>query len=364
MRKIVIISLIIINLLWLIILPAAGSALNADQTPVIDDANIFANRVGEVEAAAKKLVSQGADMRVRTILTYGSSGNLDRYEAQIEEISPSWKGPDSNLKSNMIVLIISLQERQTGLYYGLYWEDILANNWMRIQTQAMNPLFQSGDFAGGTVKGLEEIQRLIQGKGQTQLLSPTPSGTVQPQPASQPASGGSMSWIIPVVMVAVIGLAVGLLLFWNRQKNQAKRQAARQKAMLAKQGAASGINELIEIMQMLEIKVNVTADKIAAEEGATLKDGLEKARGLINQSSQTYSELSHSAGDPENPKLGESELGVIEGEYQKILGNLRQAREAIKGTEDTVAGIQQGVEGFPGKVEGIWDLRPGTWRNW
>ncbi|MCX5970657.1 MAG: hypothetical protein NTV14_04030, partial [Coprothermobacterota bacterium] len=44
------------------------------------------------------------------------------------------------------------------------------------------------------------------------------------------------------------------------------------------------------------------------------------------------------------------ELGVIETEYQKILGNLRQARESIKGVEDQIAQVQQAIDGFPGKV--------------
>ncbi len=349
MRNILPVGVLLTILLVTVIFSQAGLAQSVDQLLVVDDAGIFGTRTGDVESACKTLLSQGADIRVRTISTYGSAGNLDRYEAQLEQASPSWIGPDNNLKNNLIVLIISLQERQTGLYYGGYWNDILANNWLRIQTNIMNPLFQNGDFTGGTIKGLEEIQRLIQNKGQTQPASSI--APAQPQQATQTSKGQSNGWIIPVVIVIVVGAIIGLLLFRNRQKDRAKRQAARQKAMLAKQGAASGINELIESMQMLEIKVNATANKIAQEEGLALKDGLEKARILVDRSSQTYSELSHSAGDPENPKLGESELVVIEGEYQKILVNLRQARETMTGVEDQIAVIQQGVEGFPGKVD-------------
>lgn len=132
--------------------PVAQSALSIDQTAVIDDANIFGNRTGEVETAAAKLMSKGADIRVRTILTYGTFANLDQYEAQLEQRSPSWLGQNGDRKNNLIVLIISTQERQTGLYYGSIWDSILRSNWLRIQTDIMNPLFRDGDYVTGTIR--------------------------------------------------------------------------------------------------------------------------------------------------------------------------------------------------------------------
>jgi len=315
-------------------IPTIGLAQSSDQLPVIDGAGLFGDRLGDVEAAAGKLASQGVDVRVRTILTYGAAGNLDQYERQLEKQSPSWVDQDGFRKNNLIVLISSLQERQTGLYYGAYWEDILGDNWMRIQTDIMNPLFSKGDFAGGTIKGLEEIGRLIQGHGQSQTGSP----------------GETESSLWPIALLVAVLLVIGALLFLNYRRNQARRLAVRQKAMLAKQGAASGINELDETIKMLEIKVDVTAGKVVADEAATLRDGLEKAKRFIDGSAQTYSELAHSAGDPENPKLGETQLGVIDTEYQKILGNLRQARESIQGVEEQIAEVQKAVDGFPGRI--------------
>ncbi len=318
--------------------PAPGLAQSVDQLPVVDDAGIFGDRIGDVEAVASQLVSRGADVRVRTILTYGSAGNLDRYEEQLEQQSPSWLGPDGERKNNLIVLLIALQERQTGLYYGSVWDNILGNNWLRIQTDIMNPRFREGDYVGGTTAGLQEITRLIQTGG-------------QPTPTTAPAATG-FSPVLAVVLV-IIFVAVGLLVFRSSRKSRARRLAARQRAMLAKQGAASGINELIERLQMLEIKVNVTAEKVVPDEAAELRDSLERAKRLINLCSQTYSELSHSAGDPENPRLGEAELGAIETEYQKVLAGLREAREEVKGVEDYVAVIQQAVSDFPVKVDEV-----------
>jgi S1-C subfamily serine protease len=128
---------------------------------VIDNANILGNMKAEVETTANNLLRRGAEVRIRTILTYSPYSNLDLYEAQLEKQSPSWLGPDGNTKNNMIVILISQRERQTGLYYGDYWVNILGNEWLRIQTDIMNPLFSKGNYGGGIIKGLEEIQRLI-----------------------------------------------------------------------------------------------------------------------------------------------------------------------------------------------------------
>jgi uncharacterized membrane protein YgcG len=344
------------------IFSTAGIAQSPDQLLVVDDAQIFGNGISEVEAAANKLLSQGADIRVRTILNYGSAGNLDQYELQLEKQSPSWTGQDGDIKNNLIVFIISVQDRQAGLYYGSYWVDIIGDNWMRIQTDIVNPLFKKGDYTGGVINGLGEIQRIIAGKGQPQSVPQTVTSQSQsvPQPvtgqsqsASQAGSGQSNGWIIPVIIVVIIGLVVSLILFMNSRNNRAKRLAARQKAMLSKQAAASGINELIESIQLLEIKVNVMADKVTPDDAVPLRNGLEKVKGLLNLSSQTYSELSHSAGDPENPRLEVSQLAVIDGEYQKIVGNLRQAKESKQGVEEQISGIQQAIDIFPNRVSEV-----------
>jgi len=201
----------------------------------------------------------------------------------------------------------------------------------------MNPRFKNGDFSGGTAAGIKEIQRLVQESRQT------PTGT----------SRQTQWWIIPLVVLAVIGIIIGLIIFFYLQKTRAKISAARQKAMLAKQGAAAEINKQLETLQMLEIKVNVTANRITPEEAVPLWDGLQKAKNLVDRCSETYSNLAHSAGDPENPKLGEAQLAAIESEYKKILGDLSQGGETIKEVETNVALVQQTADSFQNEVSKI-----------
>jgi len=303
-------------------------AQTVDEIKVIDGAGIFGADLNEVEAAVAALEKKGAEVRVRTITTYSPYANLDQYELQLEDASPSWQGQDGNIKNNLIVMIISFSEAQSGIWYGDEWIGELNENRLRIQTETMYPHFSEGDYSGGVIAGLEEIGRVIS--------------------AQEPA--GTTDWTLllaPLIIVAVA--AVVLLILWHRRQS-AKRSAWRQRAMLAKQAAASGINEVLETNRMLEIKVDVTEGKVSAQEAASMRDGLQKATALVNRSSLAYSELGHSAGNPENPKLGVMELEHIEKEYLKIVADLREAKEATKEVEDRIAAVQQAIDGYALKV--------------
>jgi uncharacterized protein YoxC len=106
-------------------------------------------------------------------------------------------------------------------------------------------------------------------------------------------------------------------------------------------------------MQMLEIKVNGTAAKVAPEDAAPLLEGLNKSRNLVDQGAQRYSELGHSAGNPENPKMGETQLEVITQEYQKVLDILNQAIEEVNRVETALATFQEAIDGFSPEASGI-----------
>jgi len=319
-------SLVIIS-----VMPGIANSQGVDETPVIDGAGIFGADLDDVEAAVAALEQKGADVRVRTITTYSPYANLDQYQLQLEDDSPSWQGQDGNIKNNLIVLIISFNERESGIWYGDVWDDALDDNWLRIQTDTMYPHFIQGDYSAGVIAGLNEIGRVI---------------------AAQQQSGTTNWTLLLAVLIIVAVAAVVVLILWNRRQS-AKRSAWRQRAMLAKQTAASGINEVLETNRMLEIKVDVTERKVSATEAAPMREGLQKATTLVNRSSLAYSELAHSAGNPENPKLGVMELEHIEKEYLKIVADLREAKEAAKDVEDRIAAVQQAIDGYAVKVSEV-----------
>lgn len=316
---------------FIILIPTASMAQPVDEMKVIDGAGIFGSDLDEVEAAVAELEKRGAEVRVRTITTYSPYANLDQYELQLEDASPSWQGQDGNIKNNLIVMIIALNETESGIWYGDEWIDELNGNRLRIQTDTMYPHFSEGDYSGGVIAGLGEIGRVISAQGQA----------------------GTIDWTLLLAVLIIVAVAAAVVfILWHRRQS-AKRSAWRQRAMLAKQTAAAGINEVLEANRMLEIKVDVTEKKVSPQEAAPMRDGLQKAATLVNRSSLAYSELGHSAGNPENPKLGAIELEHIEKEYLKIVSDLREAKEATKDVEDRIAAVQQAIDGYSLKVADV-----------
>jgi hypothetical protein len=142
--------------------PITNSVQNVCDQIVIDEAGVFDSGADSVQNAVNQLIKSGADVRVRTIQTYGNAGNLDWYEAQLEQQCLSWADTSGNRKNNLVVILVAIKERQTGIYYGSQWEKELGNSWTQIQSEIMNPRFVRGDFAGGVIDGIQEINRLIQ----------------------------------------------------------------------------------------------------------------------------------------------------------------------------------------------------------
>jgi uncharacterized membrane protein YgcG len=339
-QKAAVFALVVLAAFICFFLPQALVAQNQCDEPVLDEANVFNGRLSDVEGAVNRLRNTGADVRVRMIPTYGEAGNLDRYESELEQQCASWTDLAGNRKNNLVALIVSIEEMQTGIYFGEQWEPALGDRWTQIQTQIMNPRFARGDFAGGVIAGLDEINRLIAaqlGDG-----------------GGPPGQGGlSAGWVILIVFFSILIIGVGLLIFRNYRKSREKRLAARQKARLAKQGAASKVNDLVSALQMLEIKVNATAQKVSQEDAAPLFDGLSKAKRLIDQGAQKYSELSHSAGDPEKPGTGVPQLEVIAQEYQGVINTLREGNEELNKTEERITALQNAIESFSGRLDAV-----------
>lgn len=350
MNRNIALLMLIVAFVFLLLAPLTGAAQSPCDALVIDEANVFAGDIARVRAAAQDLVNSGADVRVRTIQTFATTGNLDRFEQQLEQQCSSWTAPDGSRKNNLIVLMVSLQEQRTGLYYGSQWETALGTNWTRIQTEIMNPRFREGDFAAGFVNGLVEARRLVELQVRGGLPGTANGRTAAPDVGPRRAGGLSTGWMALIVIAIISGGVTGLVLVRSYRKNRGKRLAAQEKARLAKQEAASSVNELVQAVEMLEIKVNAMAARVAEEDSRPLAEGLEKARGLVDKGATTYSDLGRSAADPVSRRLSGTEYNAIEEEYRKLLLALQEGRTAVADVGKQVEALQQAVEQFPSRV--------------
>lgn len=344
------------GLLVLVLLGTGGpiaSAQGSCDDIVVDEAGVFGSKIDQVTTEAQKLVNLGADPRIRTIKTFGSAGNLDNYVGQIQKNCKSWQATDGGRKNNLVVLIIAVNDRKTGLYYGSQWERVLGPNWTRIQTDKMNPRFRDGDFAGGFIAGLQEVQRLVD----LEVHPPTPAPAQPPvvvvQPTQPPAPPLDLSglwevlkWIVALLVLAVAGyFAYRFVTAYLTEV--AKRRAAQQKARLAKQATASRITEWSEEFQSVELQINTISAQVAKAEAEPLQNALTEAQRLYDKATMTYADLQSSAGDPNRPNLTEDEYQNIEEAYNNTLATLQEAETLLNGANRQAEALGKLVNDTP-----------------
>jgi hypothetical protein len=159
--------------------------------------------------------------------------------------------------------------------------------------------------------------------------------------------------VILWIFIAGVALAAGFLLYKlvaGYRRETERRRAAQQKARLTKQAAASRISALPERMQLLGIKVEAMASRISADDARPLTESLTRIEQLTGITAQTYSDLRHSAGDPDRPRLSEAEYLAIEGAYQKVLAALHEADTIINGLEQQIDSLIQMASQVPARI--------------
>ena len=117
----------------LLLVPFAVRAQDCDKV-VVDEAQVLGARAADVQAAADALQNQGADVRVRTV---AHTVNLDMDENVLVHSCGSWRSPNGQIKSTLIVLMVAPYDRKMGIYYGGAWHHALDDHWVRIKQDYM-----------------------------------------------------------------------------------------------------------------------------------------------------------------------------------------------------------------------------------
>ncbi|NQT22218.1 MAG: TPM domain-containing protein, partial [Candidatus Omnitrophica bacterium] len=347
----------VLLLLVVLLLSQTVHAQSTCDVLVVDEAGVFGDGLGDVEAAVNKLVLLGVDVRVRTIQTFGSVGTLDNYEKQVEQQCASWRATDGGRKNNLLVAMIAVDDRRTAVYYGQEWERTLDGQWERIIADRMNPRFRDSDFAGGFENGLGEIGRLIdlQLHPPTQAPASAPPSVVVVQPERPPSPPPDLSglWkVLGLVVVLAVLAVVGYytyLFVTTYLAEQTKRRAAQQKARIAKKAAASRITDWDS--QDVEVAVANLDGQVVKDEVQELRDDLARAQGLYDRAAMAYADMDSTAGDPDQPGLTPNEYDIIAGEFEQVLRQLRDANIILKEVGRQIEAMRNSITWAPEAIE-------------
>lgn len=267
---------------------------------VVDGSNVLSGHIQEVEGAAQKLISLGADVRVRTYQTMNGSGNLDTFIKQVEQQCPSWKTPQGR-KGNLLVFVHVRQERAAGIFSGLTFKEPIDANYMRIIADHMRPHFRQNNFAGAFTQGLEETHRVLDAH-----LHPKPHTTV-----INAQGVGHALVLITLLVILVLTVWGSTVLLKRKNAEREERSAAQQAAIDSKEQATVRLTE-----GMYEIP----------EEAPQI---LQRAKLLFDEAWALYLEYGPSTiyNQPEHPNLSTREYRELGRIYEAINAKLDEAEQ-------------------------------------
>jgi len=166
---------------------------------LVDQANIIPlqTRV-DLETKLSDLESKsGIQLVVATVTSLGGQ----EIEPYANELFRTWKLGEKT-KNNGVLLLVAPNEKRVRIEVGYGLEATLTDALSKVMiANAITPRFKNGDFAGGIVRGVDDIITVLT----------TDSPEWQQRPSLRVDSGPTavpINWFVIVIIVVVIGLMI------------------------------------------------------------------------------------------------------------------------------------------------------------
>jgi hypothetical protein len=172
-------------------------ALLVDETGELD--------AGTVVAAAERL----EDVALPRVRFYGSVPGGDLAASTEALIERCWPGPVGAIDPDLVLLAVSLGDRQTTLRWGPSLDPALAGRGDAIRDDVVNPRLAAGDLTRAVVAGLEAIEAELR-------AAPPPVGP-PPPPTDEPVTGDGVPWLGLGAVGAVVAVGAGAVAFARRR---------------------------------------------------------------------------------------------------------------------------------------------------
>lgn len=305
---------------------------------VVDDAGALGSGVAKVEAAAQKLESVGAYVRVRTVNDFGGFADVDRYEADYEAHCQAWQDMNGGTKSNLLVFAVSFgDQRGAGLYYGDLWKKALDAQWNAVLTDEVVPRLRDGDAPAAFVAGLDGIKEIVVATKAASRAS-TSTGTApvvvvqQPSTPSQPTDFTGLWWVLALVVVVAVGVMIVRSVLAAMRRAEERREA-QQRAKLAMQACVQHVTTAEQPLVLAEAKVGGQKAKFAEADIRPMLDTLIAARRALMAAQTEYGELQGMDVNPDKNGLTKGQYDDLERRYNELLAKFRAATADVNGID-------------------------------
>jgi uncharacterized membrane protein YgcG len=294
----------------LLLLLATPALAQSGRLVYHDDAGMLDR--SRVQSAAQPLINRGA-----TVAVYAeNSGGDAEFQKRLEQ---DGLANGSSIRSDVIAIFVSLQDRYSGIRFGDQWNAALGtnDNYEQIRKNVLNPGLSASDFTEGVVNALNAIDQAI---------------------ANPPSAGGGTSVNVgsgtftPIVLgvVFLVLLFVGGPLLW---RSFSKRRAVAQAYARARQGAEAARQQ---------------AGAAIADMGQVMKSAQEKAQ---------YDQVSYPAADVE--QLSRIQ-GAAEAQFVKAQEQFDKAGEALAARREPTQEEYQSAASDYGAVTALIEQARGT----
>ncbi len=334
----------VVVLMGVLIMATPAQAEGICDSLVFDGANQFGDQFGEVQAAAEDLAATGADVHVITVDSFGSAGNMDNFQEQLEQQCSTWQNPDGGRKANLVTIIESLKDRRVGIYYGEQWQRALEANGaaVRIQGEVMGPAFRSGDFAIGFINGINEVEAVI-----NDFLHPSADGSGTTVINNGKPTDLSGLWKILGALLALMVLGALIYAIWHfantrrlarEELNDARQNMKRVKLALTGRISQLDADSRQELLAAKSREYGAAAPDIAAQYQQMVELRRVAVQGMADLAGD-------SAFDEEN--LSVDGFDNLAGRYQQLLDVANEAVTCADTIDMRAAELRQQIDNFP-----------------
>lgn len=155
-----------------------------------------------IESAVDTTASRLDDADVRVRVEPSLDGGLDERIEQLREQCDGWDNGSGELADDMVVVMFSVAERETAVYYGADQGSALERRW-DAATDDMIPFLQEGDYTEAVTAGLTGLRADPASSGVGDAASSSSSAD-----DDQDGTGGLIWLVIGAVVVVAIAYAV------------------------------------------------------------------------------------------------------------------------------------------------------------
>lgn len=180
--------------------PAGGQAATSDPlgcaATVRDPDGLL--EADAIESAVDTTASRLDDADVRVRVEPSLDGGLDERIEQLREQCDGWDNGSGELADDMVVVMFSVAERETAVYYGADQGPALERRW-DAATDDMIPLLQRGDYTGAVTAALTGLR--------ADPISSGAGAATSSSSADDDDNGtGGLIWLV-IIAVVVVAIA-------------------------------------------------------------------------------------------------------------------------------------------------------------